>query len=446
MTGNGGMTTATRVAREAAKTVMSGPASGVIAAAYTATRAGIADLVTYDMGGTSTDVALIRGGQPAISNEIEIEYAMPVHVPMLDVRTIGAGGGSIARITAVGPARSRPRQRRRRPRPRRRRPRQPRAHHHRRPPRPRPPRPLPLPRRRKPPTHAIATRIAAPLGLDPAAAAAAILRIADTRMANAIRMVSLSLGADPRDLTLFAFGGAGPLHATALARELGIPRVLVPARPGLTNALGCVVADLRHDFVRTLARPLAALDMAQVHATLAAQEAEGRRLIAAEAVTPAAITVTHAADMQFVGQTHLLRVPLPDARPSREALQSLFEAAYHARFRVHLPEIRPALVNLATTVTGHRPPLDLALLLDPATRAATLAEAQTARRPVRFAATWHDTPIYARDRLPAAAPLAGPAILEQMDTTTVLAPGDRATQDADGNLLIDVVAAPEPAK
>ena len=445
MTGNGGMTTATRVAREAAKTVMSGPASGFIAAAYTATRAGIADLVTYDMGGTSTDVALIRAGQPAISNEIELEYAMPVHVPMLDVRTIGAGGGSIARITAsglleVGPASAGA-----------------------------DPGPAAAGRGNPEPTitdahlvlgrldpsrfpapeaahEAIATRIAAALGLDPAAAAAAILRIADTRMANAIRMVSLSLGADPRDLTLFAFGGAGPLHATALARELGIPRVLVPARPGLTNALGCVVANLRHDFVRTLARPLAALDMAQAHATLAAQEAEGRRLIAAEAVTPAAITVTHAADMQFTGQTHLLRVPLPDARPSREALQSLFEAAYHARFRVHLPEIRPALVNLATTVTGHRPPLDLALLLDPATRAATLAEARTARRPVRFAATWHDTPIYARDRLPLAAPLAGPAILEQMDTTTVLAPGDRATQDADGNLLIDVVAAPEPAK
>ena len=145
--------------------------------------------------------------------------------------------------------------------------------------------------------------------------------------------------------------------------------------------------------------------------------------------------------MQFTGQTHLLRVPLPDARPSRETLQSLFEAAYHARFRVHLPEIRPALVNLATTVTGHRPPLDLALLLDPATRAATLADAQTARRPVRFADAWHDTPVYARDRLPAAATLAGPAIIEQMDTTTVLAPGDRARQDGDGNLIVAIADA-----
>jgi N-methylhydantoinase A len=178
--------------------------------------------------------------------------------------------------------------------------------------------------------------------------------------------------------------------------------------------------------------------MGLVHATLAAQEAQGRALIAAEAVTPEAVTVTHAADMQFVGQTHLLRVPLPDAQPTRETLHALFEAAYHARFRVRLPEIRPALVNLATTVTGHRPPLDLALLLDPAARAATLADAQTARRPVRFAGCWHPTPVYARDRLPLAATLAGPAIVEQLDATTALAPGDHATQDGDGNLLVTI--------
>ena len=256
-------------------------------------------------------------------------------------------------------------------------------------------------------------------------------------MSNAIRMVSLSLGADPRDFTLFAFGGAGPLHAAALARELGIPRVLVPARPGLANALGCATADLRYDFVRTLARPLAALDIAEVHAILAAHEAQGRALIAAEPVPTTAITTTHAADMQFVGQTHLLRVPLPSATPTLADLHTLFEAAYLARFRVELPEIRPALVNLATSVTGHRPPLDLRLLLDPAARRPTLAEARTATRPVCFDGAWHDTPVYRRDHLPADATLTGPALLEQMDTTTLLPPGARLTQDADGNLLIE---------
>jgi N-methylhydantoinase A len=439
VTGNGGMVSAPMVAREAAKTVMSGPASGVMAATYTARRAGISNLITYDMGGTSTDVALIRDGAPAISNEIELEYAMPIHVPMVDVRTVGAGGGSIARVTAsglleVGPASAGA-----------------------------DPGPIAAGRGGRLPTitdanlllgrldparfpgaalvRAAFETLGRPLDLTPEEAAAAVLRIADTKMANAIRMVSLSLGADPRDFTLFAFGGAGPLHACALARELGLPRVLVPARPGITNALGCVVADLRHDFVRTLSRPLAALDIAAVHAILSQQEAEGRALITAASVAATGVTATFAADMQFVGQTHLLRVPLSDARPTLADLQSRFEAAYLARFRVALPEIRAALVNLTCSVTGHRPPVDLALLLDPAARRPTLAEARTGTRPVRFDDGWHDTPVYRRAHLPAAATLAGPAIIEQMDTTTVLAPGDRARQDGDGNLLVTIADA-----
>ncbi|HRO12523.1 MAG TPA: hydantoinase/oxoprolinase family protein [Amaricoccus sp.] len=436
VTGNGGMASARTVSREAAKTVMSGPASGVMAALATARRAGIPNLITYDMGGTSTDVALIKSGTAPVSSEIELEYAMPIHLPMVDVRTVGAGGGSIARLTPsglleVGPASAGA-----------------------------DPGPIAAGRGGTLPTitdanlllgrldparfpalesarRILTDTIAAPLSLTPEEAAAAILRIADTRMANAIRMVSLSLGADPRDYTLFAFGGAGPLHAAALARELGLPRVLVPARPGITNALGCATADLRFDFVRTLARPLPSLDIADVHTILATHESQGRALIAAEPVPTTSITTTHAADMQFVGQTHLLRVPLPSPTPTLADLHTLFEQAYRARFHVELPEIRPALVNLATSVTGHRPPLDLRLLLDPTQRRPTLAQAQTTTRPAWFGA-WHDTPVYRRDHLPPDATLTGPAILEQMDSTTLLPPGDRLAQDADGNLLIEI--------
>jgi N-methylhydantoinase A len=439
VTGNGGMASAAGVAREAAKTVMSGPASGVMAALTTARRAGLDNLITCDMGGTSTDVALIHRGAPPVSNEIELEYAMPIHVPMVDVRTVGAGGGSIARLTAsglleVGPDSAGA-----------------------------DPGPVAAGRGGTLPTitdanlllgrldpgrfpavaearRFLTDTIARPLGLTTEAAAEAILRIADTKMANAIRMVSLSLGADPRDFTLFAFGGAGPLHACALAAELGIPRVLIPARPGLSNALGCATADLRYDFVRTLARPLDALDVAEVHAVLADHDARGRALVAAAPVPTAGITTDHVAEMQFVGQTHLLRVPLPSATPTPAELQALFEAAYRARFQVELPEIRPALVNLATTVTGHRPPLDLALLLDPAQRRATLAEARTSTRPVFFAGRWQETPVYRRDHLPAGAALTGPALLDQLDTTTLLPPGARLTQDEGGNLLITPVA------
>jgi len=437
MNGNGGMVAAKDVAREAVKTVMSGPASGVMAAVATGRRAGMPNLLTYDMGGTSTDVAMIRGGVAPVSNEIEVEYAMPIHVPMVDVRTVGAGGGSIARIDAGGMLRVGPDSAGSTPGPvcygrggtqvtisdanlilgR-----------------------LPASRFGKAAEaaqRAMQDQIAAPLGLSVEAAAEAVIRIANTHMAGAIRMVSISLGADPRDFALFAFGGAGPLHAVALARELNVPKVLIPARPGITNALGCVVADLRHDFVRTLNRPLDTVDMAELHAILAAQEAEGRRLIGQEKIALTTTRAEFSADMQFVGQTHLLRVPLPSATPGRELLQRLFEAAYHARFRVELPTIRANLVNLNCSVIGERPALDLSRLIDPAGRQAVARPSATRR--VWFDG-WHDAPVYWRDHLPVKIALQGPAIIEQMDTTIVIDPGARVTQDADGNLIVEVGA------
>ncbi len=453
MNGNGGMVSASNVAREAAKTVMSGPASGVIAAAYTGRRAGVENLITYDMGGTSTDVALIRGAVPAVSNEIELEYAMPIHVPMVDVRSIGAGGGSIARVDAGGLLQVGPESAGADPGPicygrggteptisdanlllGRLNPAGLLAVET----------PVPLERVRE----IFAEKLGQPLGLSPEDAAAAVLRVANARMAGAVRMVSISLGADPRDFALFAFGGAGPLHASALARELGIPRVLIPARPGITNALGCVVADLRHDFVNTLNRPLDGADLEAVHAIFARQEAEGRRLIGEETVAVERVEVLWSADMKFVGQTHQLRVPLPDGRPSRAALQAAFERVYRARFHVELPEIRAAIVNLNCSVIGRRPEVDLSALIDGRERQASLRAAETGRRRVRFGADWHETPVYRRDRLPLGAELAGPAIVEQLDATCVIEPGDRAAQDGDGNLLVTlgaVVERREPA-
>ncbi|TIW58802.1 MAG: hydantoinase/oxoprolinase family protein [Mesorhizobium sp.] len=443
MNGNGGMISARFVTLESAKTVMSGPASGVIAAAYTGKRAGFGNLVTYDMGGTSTDVALIRNAEPAVSNEIEIEYAMPIHVPMVAVHTVGAGGGSIARVDAAGLIWISPESAGANPGP------------------------ICYGRGGVEPTITDANLVLGRLapkkllavdnpvtvervtgifedkigkrtGLSGVEAAGAVLRLGNMKMAGAIRMVSVSRGHDPRDFALFAFGGAGPLHATALARELGLPRVLVPARPGITNALGCVVADLRHDFVNTINQPVKLLDEAALREVLERHRNEGEALIAKEAVKPDAIRVTHSADMQFVGQTHIINVPLPSSSVSRETLQLLFEKAYFARFKVELPEIRANLVNLNTSVTGVRPQIDLSRLIDPAGRAATLDEARREIRPVWYHGTWHDTPVYAREKLPLDAVIEGPAILEQMDATTVLEPGDRAHSDADGNIIIDI--------
>ena len=225
-----------------------------------------------------------------------------------------------------------------------------------------------------------------------------MLRLGNMKMAGAIRMVSVGRGHDPRDFALFAFGGAGPLHATALARELGLPTVLVPARPGITNALGCVVADLRHDFVNTVNQPVALLDEQRVRQVLERHREEGAALIAKEAVTPDTIRTIHSADMQFVGQTHILNVPLPSPDVDRATLQSLFEKAYFARFKVELPEIRANLVNLNTSVIGVRPAVDLSRLIDPAGRAATLEGALRETRPVWFDGSWLDTPVYAREK------------------------------------------------
>jgi N-methylhydantoinase A len=368
---------------------------------------------------------------------------MPIHVPMVDVVTIGAGGGSIARVDEAGLLRVGPESAGAMPGP------------------------ICFGRGGEAPTitdanlvlgrldpaqllavenpvsldhvrERIAAEIGARLGLDADGAAAAILRIANDKMAGAIRMVSLARGHDPRDFALFAFGGAGPLHAAALAKELGIPTVLVPARPGITNAIGCVVADLRHDYVRTVNKPVAALDEGEMHAVLEAQIEEGRRTLEREGQAVEDIRLLHRADMQFQGQSHLLAVEIPDAFMTRAALQTAFEAAYWDRFGVELPEIRAVLVNLHTAVIGKRRPVDLAALAG--ARPATLRTA--GRRRVWFEGGWIETPVYRRDDLPLGAAFDGPAIIEQLDATTVIEPGNSVRMDNLGNLVVTIHPAP----
>lgn len=435
MNGNGGTVAAPLVAREAAKTVMSGPASGVMAAAATLAQTGLANAITYDMGGTSTDVALIHGGIPEVSSELAIDYGLPIHVPMVDVRTVGAGGGSVAWLDAAGMLRVGPESAGSAPGPVAygrggRRPTITDAN-------------LLLgrldpatfgagPERMATVRSVLDEAIARPLGLSVEAASAAIVRLANTHMAGAIRMVSLSRGFDPRDFVLFAFGGAGPLHAVEIARELGIPEVLVPARPGLTNALGCLVADLRQDFVRTLNRPVADLDMERVAAILDGHEADGRAVNAAEAAEIVETAVVHSADMQFRGQTHLIRVALPGSRLSRDMIQARFEDAYFARFQVRLPEVRAVLVNLCTSVVGRRQPLSLA----------ALASGASPPPPVAGASGWTTAAVLDRAGLAEGDDVAGPAVIRQMDATTFVDAGATARLDGLGNLRIAVGAAP----
>ena len=441
MRGNGGTVSAPVATSTAVTTVMSGPASGVMAAACTAAGVGFENVITYDMGGTSCDVGLIRDGVPAVSSELEVEYAVPIHVPMVDVHTIGAGGGSIAFVNEAGLLQVGPESAGASPGP------------------------ICFGRggervtitdanlllgRLNPKTllsvespvslESVAARfdaqLGAPLGLEAEEAASAVLRIANDRMAGALRMVSLSRGHDPRDFALFAFGGAGPLHAAELARELGIPKVIVPARPGITNALGCMVADLRHDFVRTINTPLTELGIRTVHETLAEQTRRGREMLTRESVQLEAIHVVHSADMQFQGQSHILGIPLETATPSTEELQRRFEHTYWKRFEVELPEIRAVLVNLHTAVLGRRPRIELATLASGSAARRT----DPAKRTVRFLDGRQPTPIIRRESLAPGTTLEGPAIIEQLDTTTVLPPEFRAGVDAAGNLIVDVPA------
>ncbi|WP_137176433.1 hydantoinase/oxoprolinase family protein [Roseomonas sp. AR75] len=438
MNGNGGTVPARLVAREAAKTVMSGPASGVMAAAATLAQSGLRNAITYDMGGTSTDVALIAGGVPEVSAELSIAYGLPIHLPMVDVRTVGAGGGSIAGLDRAGMLRVGPESAGSNPGPicygrGGTRPTVTDAN---------------LVLGRLDPERLLAVReavklelvraaferdIGAPLGMSVEEAAEASIRLANIHMTGAIRMVSLSKGHDPRAFALFAFGGAGPLHAVALAREIGIPEVLIPARPGLTNALGCLVADLRQDLVNTLNRALDDIPEEEIATTLGMQRHRGLATVLAERGEVEEAVVLHSADMQFRGQTHLIRVALPHPTMTRAEVQAAFETAYFGRFQVRLPEIRAVLVNLNTSVIGRRRGFSLSSLLG-----GERGEARVGTRAFYAGGIWHEAAVWQRERLAPGDRIEGPAIIQQADATTVLEPGSIAAVDTIGNLRIRV--------
>ncbi len=443
MQGNGGTMTAPAAARQPVQTVMSGPAAGAIAAARIGAQSGFPDLIACDMGGTSFDVSLIRGGEPAISAEKDLAYGVPVRVPMVDIHTIGAGGGSIAHVDEGGILRVGPESAGAQPGP------------------------IcyakggnrvtvtdaNLALGRVDPTGfagleggaaggaveaALLAQVGSPLGLDAVAAAAAILAVAGNRLASAIRLVSIEKGYDPRDFALFAFGGAGPLHAVALARELAIPRVLVPRFPGITSALGCVLADLRHDYVATLWRPLAEVDTGEAEAILAEQAERGRATIAAEGVATEAVEVVFEADLLYRGQSHVFRMVIDGPGVSPERIAARLAERYRERFEIVLEDMVPVLANLRTTVFGRRPALDLARLGGGAGGQSGGGSGTGTTRPVYFEDGFVETPILARDGLAAGDEIEGPAIVVQADTTILVDPGASAAIDEFGNMIIAV--------
>jgi len=440
MQGNGGTLTAQAAARQPVQTVMSGPAAGAVAAAYIGKQAGFENLIACDMGGTSFDVSVIIGSTPALSSEKDLAYGIPVRVPMVDIHTIGAGGGSIARVDSAGLLRVGPESAGAQPGP------------------------VCYGRGGSQPTvtdanlvlghidvagfagvaehsdgrqqaaAAIDESVGRPLGLDTVDAAAAILAISSNQLASAIRLVSIEKGHDPRDFALFAFGGAGPLHAVGLARELGIPRVLVPRFPGITSALGCLISDLRHDYVETLWRPLAAVDPESADQIFRKHAEQGRQTITDEGVPTESIDIIHEADLMYQGQSHVFRVRVQSPGFSEQDVAAAFAERYRERFDIVLEDMTPVLASLRTTVIGRRPDLVLKRL---AKDGQSLETGPVSRRSVYFAGEWIDTPVYVRDTLVPQTSLNGPAVVQQADTTCLIDPEARATVDADDNLIIE---------
>lgn len=439
---NGGVMTVERARAVPVRTALSGPAAGVIAASRIAVAAGHPNLLTGDMGGTSFDVAVVVDGRSVQAAQTTIDFGLVVRTPMIEMSTIGAGGGSIAWVDRGGLLQIGPESAGGVPGPvcyamgndrptvtdanvvlgriNAERPIGGRAA-------------LDVAAARR----AIDEHVGRPLGLSTEDAAEAIVTVAETRMSGALRIVSIERGHDPSKFRMVPFGGAGALHTCAFVRDLGLAGALVPRLPGVISALGCVLADMRYDSVRTWQSPLASLDIESVRESMKSSIDESRRAIESSGVVFDGIDVEMALDMSYVGQTHAVAVPLPVDDPNRldsSVIATAFEGAYRAQFGRLLNGVAVRVLGVRTSVIGRRPEFDLGRLVSGTT---TLDGARLGRRPVYVGGRWHDADVWSRLQLPIGATVVGPCVLEQPDATTLIEPGFRATVDVLGNL--DVV-------
>lgn len=438
---NGGVMSRTTAGELPVRTALSGPAAGVIACAEIARAAGFPNAITGDMGGTSFDVSLVAGGEAALAAQTAIEFGMVIRSPMIQIETIGAGGGSIASVDASGMLQVGPESAGSVPGP---------ACYGRGNMRPTvtdanvllgriaADRPLgggllaALDAGKS--RDAIETHVAKPLGIDVLAAAEAMLTVANARMAGAIRLVSIERGHDPRRFAYMPFGGGGALHVCAMMREVGVGTGIVPRYPGVTSALGCVIADMRHDAVQTINRPLDELDVAALRQRIVDLSQACQQRLDSAGVRFDGVREVVALDMLYAGQTHTLPVPLPGGAENltRESIRSAFEQAYVAAFGRVLGGIPIRVMNLRYARIGQRPKFDLAVLAPEG--AGSTAPLGTQK--VYHQGRWHDAVRYARLDLPVGTRIEGPAILEQADTTVWLEPGFAAEVDSFGNLLV----------
>ena len=440
MQSSGGLMQIDRAAQQPVRTVLSGPAAGTVGAAELAALAGIEDVISCDMGGTSFDVALIPKGKPAQSTGRQIAYGVPVQLPMVDIHTIGAGGGSIAWVDRGGVLQVGPESAGAEPGP---------AAYGRGGDQPTVTDANAVLGRLDPQVQlgteegfhinvaaaesAIRKRISEPLGLSVTDAALGILRVANVKMAGAIRRVSVDRGHDPRRFALVGFGGAGPSHIFELAAEIGSTRVLIPPQPGITSALGCLLADVRHDFVHAVNTDFDTITAEQVRDVFAAQREQGVRILRQDQFPTERIKVHHYADMAYTKQLHNLLVPLSDAseRWTGDHLTEAFLECYQETYGGLLRRGNMKLVNLRTVVVGKREMVGFSS--EPA-----VEHHEPLRRQVTFVEGTFETPVVSRAALKPGQRWDGPVIVEQQDTTTVVPPSAVVEVHPTGSLVVEV--------
>jgi N-methylhydantoinase A len=451
MGSNGGVLEAAEAVAMPAMAVESGPAAGVVAAALVARQTGKHDIISFDMGGTTAKASLIRGGQYETTPDYEVGGGSsrtrwmngtghPIRVPVIDLAEVSAGGGSIAWVDRAGALRVGPQSAGADPGPV--------CYRH------GGTEPTvtdcnlllgyldarsllagDLPIDRDAAEAAVQARLAAPLGIDVRAAAAAVIDVVNHAMGEVLKIISVQRGHDPREFVLAAFGGAGPLHCAALAGELGIAEILCPPVPGAFSALGLVGSDLKRDYVRTVYVTTADAEPAGLEAAFAALESEGAAMLARANVPPARRQFERSVDARYARQSYELAVPVPAGALDRGRLRHIAEAFHdlHRRTYGHDNRSEPVqLVNVRVTAIGSIPPL--------AVRDAPAASGSNAiksRRPLWFRATGEvAADVFDRARMPAGLAAQGPAVIESLESTILIPPGWRARMDKDGFIVM----------
>jgi N-methylhydantoinase A len=440
----GGVMTGKLVRRFAGRIAASGIAAGAIACRHIAGLCGFENAIGLDMGGTSTDISLVYEGEMRTTNEWGVEYGHPICFPSIEILTIGAGGGSLAWIDPAGSLRNGPQSAGADPGP------------------------ACYRRGGEEPTNTDANvvlgrlggelvggaveldvdaaadavgALGGQLGLDATDTARAIVRVANANMADAVRLISIRRGYDPREFALVVFGGAGALHGAALAKELGIPTVLVPPNPGITSALGCLLVDIRHDLSEMYLRRVEDASPEEIDAEFRTLEDEGRARLQAEGVPEDRMSFQRTIAMRYLGQWRSLAVEIPEGPVDIAALVASFHSEHEREFAYAREDDAPVeIYQLALRAVGVTPKPEL-------TRHEPESDAQlpepVARRPVHFDEDDDalDTPVFDRDTLRAGTRLDGPAIVQQLDSTVVVPPG--VTAEVDPHLIIRMTIAQE---